>query len=130
MSLPVRGNIQVRVQEITPVKATLVTLEGHPLAGAVRFITEQRGDKVRFETQVYDRPASLPDWFMMKTIGDRLQAKTWESLVDRMVSESGGVAPDGVKHTEDDLDEDQADLIEGWIGDLVMERKRGMQRES
>jgi NADH dehydrogenase len=61
MSLPVRGNIQVRVQELTPVKATLVTLDGHPLAGAVRFLSEQRGDKVRFEAQVYDRPASIAD---------------------------------------------------------------------
>jgi len=124
MSLPVRGNIQVRVQEITPVKATLVTLEGHPLAGAVRFLAEQRGDKVRFETQVYDRPASLPDWFMMKTVGERLQAKTWEALVERMVEESGGAAPQGVQHTEDVLDENQADRIEDWIRDLVMERKR------
>jgi NADH dehydrogenase len=130
MSLPVRGNIQVRVQEVTPVKATLVTLEGHPLAGAVRFISEQRGDKVRFEAQVYDRPASLPDWFMMKTVGERLQAKTWEALVQRMVEESGGAAPDGVQQNEENLDEEQAELIDGWIRDLVLERKREKNRKS
>lgn len=125
MSLPIRGNIQVRVEEVTPVKATLVTLEGHPLAGAVRFLSEQRGDKVRFETQVYDRPASLPDWFVMKTVGESLQKRTWESLVERMVTESGGAAPQGVQHREDDLSLNQGDLIEDWIRDLVMERKRG-----
>ncbi len=124
MSLPIRGNIQVRVQEVTPVKATLVTLEGHPLAGAVRFLSEQRGDKIRFETQVYDRPASLPDWFVMKTVGEPLQTRTWESLVEKMVEESGGTAPQGIQHTEDGLDEHQADRIEDWIRDLVMERKR------
>jgi NADH dehydrogenase len=124
MSLPIRGNIQVRVQEVTPVKATLVTLEGHPLAGAVRFLSEQRGDKVRFETQVYDRPASLPDWFVMKTVGESLQQRTWESLVERMVEESGGSAPKGIEHTEEDLSEDQGIRIEDWIRDLVMERKR------
>jgi NADH dehydrogenase len=124
MSLPIRGNIQVRVQEVTPVKATLVTLEGHPLAGAVRFLSEQRGDKVRFETQVYDRPASLPDWFVMKTVGEPLQQRTWESLVERMVQESGGSAPNGIEHTEEDLSEDQGIRIEDWIRDLVMERKR------
>lgn len=128
MSLPIRGNIQVRVEEVTPIKATLVTLEGHPLAGAVRFLSEPRGDKVRFEVQVYDRPASLPDWFVMKTVGEPLQTRTWESLVDRMVEESGGTAPQGVQHTEDGLDEDQANLIEGWIRDLVMERKRNSKR--
>lgn len=130
MSLPVRGNIQVRVQEVTPIKATLVTLEGHPLAGAVRFLAEQRGDKVRFETQVYDRPASLPDWFAMKTVGQSLQQRTWESLVERMVEQSGGQAPRGVEHTEEGLDVAQAELIEDWIRDLVMERKRTSNHSS
>lgn len=124
MSLPLRGNIQVRVQEVTPVKATLVTLSGHPLAGAVRFLAEQRGDRVRFETQVYDRPASLSDWFAMKTVGESLQSRTWESLIERMVRESGGTAPDGIQQTEEDLDEQQAERIEDWLRDLVNERKR------
>jgi NADH dehydrogenase len=110
MSLPLRGNIQVRVQEITPVKATLVTLSGHPLAGAVRFLAEQRGDKVRFETQVYD--------------GESLQSRTWESLIERMIRESGGVAPKGIEQTDDDLDEQQAERVEDWLRDLVNERKR------
>jgi NADH dehydrogenase len=124
MSLPLRGNIQVRVQEVTPVKATLVTLAGHPLAGAVRFLAEQRGDKVRFETQVYDRPASLPDWFAMKTVGESLQSRTWEGLMERMIRESGGTAPKGIEQTEEDLDEQQAERIEDWLRDLVNERKR------
>lgn len=124
MSLPLRGNIQVRVQEVTPVKATLVTLAGHPLAGAVRFLAEQRGDKVRFETQVYDRPASLPDWFAMKAVGDSLQSRTWEGLIERMIRESGGAAPNGIEQREEDLDEKQAERIEDWLRDLVNERKR------
>jgi NADH dehydrogenase len=124
MSLPIRGNIQVRVQELTEMKATLCTLSGHPLAGAVRFLCEPRGDKVRFEVQVYDRPASIADWIAMRTIGDSMQARTWESLVERMVRESGGVAPDGISSSEETLDENQAELIEAWIRELVMERKR------
>ena len=124
MSLPLRGNIQVRVQELTPRKATLVTLAGHPLAGAVRFLAEQRGDTVRFETQVYDRPASLPDWFAMKTVGESLQSRTWESLVQKMIDESGGAAPSGIQQNEEDLDENQAERIEDWLRDLVNERKR------
>ena len=124
MSLPLRGNIQVRVQEVKPVKATLVTLAGHPLAGAVRFLAEQRGDKVRFETQVYDRPASLPDWFAMKAVGESLQSRTWEGLIQRMIRESGGTAPKGIEQNEEDLDEHQAERIEDWLRDLVNERKR------
>ncbi|MEO8193017.1 MAG: hypothetical protein ABI681_04140 [Gemmatimonadales bacterium] len=124
MSLPMRGNIQVKVEEITPRKATLVTLAGHPLAGAVRFLSEQRGRQVRFEAQIFDRPASLPDWLAMKTPGESLQPRTWEGLVERMVQETGGTAPDGIEQTEDCLDEHQADLIDDWLRDLLMERKR------
>ncbi len=124
MSLPVRGNVQVRVQELTERKATLVTLAGHPLAGAVRFLCEQRGDHVRFETQVYDRPANLVDWLAMKTVGESMQGLTWEGLIERMVTESGGTAAQGVEHEEETLNEPQAELIETWVKDLVMERKR------
>jgi NADH dehydrogenase len=125
MALPVRGNVQVRVEELTPTSATLVTLAGHPLAGAIRFLTEQRGDLVRFEVQVYDRPANLADWFAMRTIGDGVQATAWESLVLAMVQESGGAAVSTVQHEETYLDDHQADRIETWVNDLVMERKRG-----
>ena len=124
MSLPLRGNIQVRVQELTPVKATLVTLDGHPLAGAVRFLSEQRGDKVRFEAQIYDRPASIADWLVMKAGGEMVQSRTWEALVQKMIDESGGSAPSGVLEDDEDLDEQQAERIEDWIRDLVMERRR------
>lgn len=124
MSLPVRGNVQVRVQEVTPVKATLVTVQGHPLAGAVRFLAEQRGDQVRFETQVYDRPANIADWFAMKTLGDAMQTRTWESVVQRMIDESGGTAPAGIQQNDENLDDPQSELIEEWLRDLVMERRR------
>ena len=60
----------------------------------------------------------------MKTIGEPLQQRTWESLVERMVEESGGSAAKGIEHTEEDLSEDQGIRIEDWIRDLVMERKR------
>jgi uncharacterized protein YbjT (DUF2867 family) len=124
MSLPLRGNVQVRVQELTERKATLVTLSGHPLAGAVRFLSEQRGDRLRFETQVYDRPANIADWLAMKTLGERMQGLTWEGLVGQMVTESGGVAAQGIEQTDEELNDDQAELIEIWVKDLVAERRR------
>ncbi len=124
MSLPLRGNVQVRVQEVTANKATLVTLAGHPLAGCVRFLSETRGDQLRFEVQVYDRPANLADWFVMNTVGGGMQKRTWEGLVERMVSECGGAAAQGVQHEEETLDEAQAELIEEWLKDLVTERRR------
>ena len=49
LSLPLRGNMQVRVVEVDAGKITMLTLTGHPLAGAVRFLAEDRGPAVRFE---------------------------------------------------------------------------------
>lgn len=124
MSLPLRGNIQVRVEEDTPRRITLCTLEGHPLAGAVRFLAEERGDRVRFEVQVYDRPATLIDHLMMRPLGEMLQSTTWEQLVEGVVRTSGGRAADGVEHVEDVLDERQAELVDEWLRDLVMAQRR------
>ncbi len=129
MALPVRGNVQVRVEQLTPVQATLVTLSGHPLCGAVRFLCEQRGDLIRFEVQVYDRPANLADWLAMRVVGDQLQGQTWESVVQAMVAESGGTAVGAVRTAEEDLDEDQAERVEDWLKELIAERKRA-QRSS
>ena len=124
MSLPLRGNFHVRVEELTPCKATLVTLKGHPLAGAVRFLSEARGGHLRFEVQMFDRPASIPDWLAMRTVGRAVQGRTWKSLVEKMVDESGGAATNGIEEDEHDLDENKADLIDGWLRELILERKR------
>jgi hypothetical protein len=53
-----------------------------------------------------------------------MQARTWESLIERMIELSGGSAPAGIQQYDEDLDEQQAERIEDWLGDLVMERKR------
>lgn len=124
LSLPVLGHIQVRVAEIAPRVLTLVTLDGHPLAGAVRFLSEPRGDDVRFEIQMFDRAASVIDFVMMRTLGERLQDQSWREMLEKVVRASGGAAPAGVKHESENLDDDQATRIEDWLRDLVMDRKR------
>jgi NADH dehydrogenase len=129
MALPVRGNVQVRVEQMTPTSATLVTLAGHPLAGAIRFLSERRGDLLRFEVQVYDRPANLADWLAMRTVGEGVQASAWESLVLAMVDESAGTST-VVQHEEAYLDEDQAARVEAWVKELVAERKRAGHQAS
>ena len=124
MALPGRGNVQVRVEQLMPNSASLVTVAGHPLAGAIRFLAEQRGDLIRFEVQLFDRPANLVDWLMMRAVGDDLQARTWESLVQAMVEESGGAADTPVQHEETYLDENRAERVEAWVKELIVERKR------
>jgi NADH dehydrogenase len=124
MALPLRGNVQVRVEQLTSNEATLVTLAGHPLAGAIRFLSEQRADLIRFQIQVYDRPANLADWVVMRTVGEGMQARSWEGLLQAMVEESGGAAIGPIQHKEESLDDEKAELVEKWVKDVVVARKR------
>jgi NADH dehydrogenase len=130
MSLPARGTVQVRVEEINERRMTLCTLEGHALAGAVRFLTEQRGDAVRFQIEVYDRPASMIDWVMMHPVGDSVQSRTWEETVERVVVASNGLAVNGVEKDEAVLDPEKAEEIEEWVDFLVADRKRAEREGS
>ena len=123
MSLPIRGHCQVRVEEVAERELTLATLEGHPISGAIRFLTEQRGDDVRFEIQLVDRAASLPDLVMMGAAGGAMQDATWVAVAEAMVVESGGVARGGVQRETVALDDAQARRIETWIKDLIVERR-------
>jgi nucleoside-diphosphate-sugar epimerase len=127
MALPVRGNVQVRVEKLTSNEAVLVTVAGHPLAGAIRFLSEQISDRIRFQVQIYDRPANLADWVVMRTVGEGIQASSWEELLEAIVPESGGAAVSPIKHEEESLTEDRALLVEAWLKDLITERKRGSQ---
>jgi uncharacterized protein YbjT (DUF2867 family) len=124
MALPLRGNVQVRVEELTANQATLITLSGHPLAGAIRFISEQYSDVIRFQVQIYDRPANLADWLMMRTVGEGVQAYAWERLLEAVVRESAGTSASPVRHEEDYLDEKECERVEGWVKEIVIARKR------
>lgn len=124
LALPMRGHIQVRVAESNERSITLVTLAGHPLSGAVRFLSEARGDDLRFEIQAFDRAASVIDYVFMRAVGERLQDASWREMADNVARASGGAAPAGVQQETESLDEAQAEHIEDWLRDLVMARKR------
>jgi NADH dehydrogenase len=124
LSLPMRGHVQVRVAELDRTHATLLTLEGHPLAGAVRFRCDRAGGAVRFQVEVYDRPANVIDLVAMRTLGDRLQNHTWEQVVEGMVERSGGSAPAGIQESSESLSEDEAREIERWLAEVTLRRKR------
>jgi hypothetical protein len=124
MALPLRGNIQVRVEEADNRVITLATLEGHPLAGAVRFSFEDVEDAVRFTINVADRPATRLDYVSMLLGGNLAQRSAWIRTAERVVEASGGTAPDGVKHVVTNLDDDDAESVEEWLQDLINRRKR------
>ena len=124
LSLPIRGHVQVRVAELSETSTTLLTVQGHPLAGAVRFTCAEEGEAATFAVDVYDRAASMIDLLAMRTIGDRLQSHTWETVVERMVERSGGSAPGGVQHELRDLDDAEARAVETWLDEVTMRLKR------
>jgi NADH dehydrogenase len=124
IALPLRGNVQIRIVELEARRMTVCTVAGHPLAGAVRFLSEARGPHVRFEVQVYDRAANVADWLVMNPIGARLQNATWRETVERVVKESGGRATGGVEHEFATLDEEQAREVNEWLERLVVAQRQ------
>ena len=125
LGVPLRGHVQVRVQESTPRAITAATVEGHFFAGVIRFLSDEpRPGVVRFEVRTYNRAADLVDRIAMRTVGKAAQFATWQAFVEEVVRRSGGTAPDGV-HAEDVAmpEEDAAD-VERWVEDLVRERQR------
>jgi NADH dehydrogenase len=123
LELPLRGHVQVRVAEVDERRFTLMTLEGHPLAGAVRMQTEPVQGAVRFEVQVYDRAASIPDLVIMRTLGDTLQDRAWTQLVENVALVASG-RPAEVRRSAESLSESEAALVQRWAEELVLLRKQ------
>ncbi len=127
-NIPMRGNIQVRVEECTVDRVTFATVEGHPLAGIVTFRTEQFRGGARFLVEIHARASNIFDWLAMRTVGRVMQDSNWEDVVQNMVNVSGGEAPDGVESDIETLDDEQAAVIETWIEGLITARKREEHR--
>lgn len=123
LNIPMRGNVQVRVEVVEPTRIVLGTLEGHPLAGVVEFLTSESGGAVRFTVDVLARASNVLDWIGMKTIGRPAQNANWRNVVQRIIDASGGTS-DGVHEEKMRLDEDERDVAEKGIKALVQERKR------
>ena len=138
MALPLRGNVQVRVAELGGTAMTLQTVEGHPLAGAVRFAFADVDGAAgpggarpfRFEVEVFDRAADPFDWIAMTLVGGRMQQANWEQIVETVVDESGGRAAGGVERAEGTLEGEAAERVERWLGGLAMARKRASNAEA
>lgn len=122
-AVPLRGNIQIRVEEVTPTEVTFATLRGHPLAGVVRFAAHPSGDAVRFVVSVFARAATVFDWVAMSTVGSFAQNSNWRTVVERVVELSAGTA-NGVQSKSEIVSGKESEQIEDWIADLVAGRKR------
>ena len=123
LEIPVRGEIQVRVAEVMDRRLTLLTVAGHPISGAVRFLAEPHDAAVRFEIQVYDRAATVVDLIMMRTVGEWVQRNAWLSTVQRVARAAGGSASD-VQSSVDELDDRELELVDEWASTLSAQLSR------
>lgn len=119
-----RGNVQVRLDERTPTRATFVTLESHPLAGVMQLEAEARPDCVRFAVHTASQPANVIDWLTMRTIGETMQNVNWRGVVRRVVKLSGGTAPEGVLRKTDTLGENETRQLREWVDQIVQREQR------
>ncbi|HSJ07753.1 MAG TPA: NAD-dependent epimerase/dehydratase family protein [Longimicrobiales bacterium] len=124
LDLPARGHVQVRVEDASPESVTLATLEGHPLAGIVRFSFDDMDDTVRFTINVVERPASRIDQVAMALGGSAAQKRTWIATAEAVCKRTGGHAPDGVAEESWSLGDDEAEPLEDWAVELVRRRER------
>jgi len=123
LEIPLRGHVQVRVAEVAERCATLLTVAGHPIAGAVRFVVESRGDAVRFEIQVFDRAASMFDQFLMRAAGEWLQRAAWIALAGNVARAAQGRASE-VQTSEEELDAHEMDVVNRWVTELDVQLSR------
>lgn len=122
--LPVRGNIQIRVERAEATHVVFATVEGHPIAGIVEFRTQDLdGGRVRFAIEVSARAANVFDVVALRTAGDPAQSANWRTVVQRMIDASGGTS-DGVRQEAHPLDERDAAQIEKKVRSLIQSRKR------
>ncbi len=125
IDLPVRGQCQVRVAEVTPRSLTLLTVSGHPIAGAVRLGVDPHGTSgaLRFEIHVFDRAGSFVDQVLMQVGGDVLQRASWVELARHVAALAGGQASDvGTDSTE--LTGVDARRVEAWATALAAQLSR------
>ncbi|HYC57808.1 MAG TPA: DUF1990 family protein, partial [Candidatus Binatia bacterium] len=126
--IPIRGTVQMRVEECSSLEVTLATLRGHPIAGVVRFRAADQGSrKIRFEVTVYSQAANIADWVML-TAGAPAQNANWSTVVERVIQLSGGSAPNGVQTDMASLNDEEAMQAESWIREVILGRKQAENR--
>lgn len=120
LAIPLRGHVQVRVEELSPHAITLATVDGHFLAGLIRFMA--RGlpeDRLRFEIRSYTRPRHLVDQVAMLAGGKLAQRALWVSVCREVARRAGGEIVDGPRWEETRLDAAATEAVERWSEDLV-----------
>lgn len=128
--IPMRGNIQVRVESTEATRVVLATLVGHPLAGTVEFTTSDLPNGLRFAIDTYTRSANTLDLVALKSVGAPMQDSNWKQVVQRVIDASGGTSSAGVQNTAESLDDEAAHRVEARRKQMVQKRKRDEAEEA
>jgi nucleoside-diphosphate-sugar epimerase len=129
LKLPLRGNIQVRVTETSARSILLATVQGHPLAGAVRFRFDEQAGLLRFMIDIWDRAATVADWIGLRIGGAALQNNAWRQVLEGVVELSGGQPGAGPGHASTTLDEVEARETEEWLKGILARLERREREE-
>jgi nucleoside-diphosphate-sugar epimerase len=124
VTLPGRGDIQVRLEEKTKTAATFATLEGHPLSGLLKVSAEAVGSFIRFQLRICARASNIIDWVSFQTMGNFYQNQNWRMAVRRAVELSGGSAPKGIQKESRTLSPVEARQFEKSVEAMVRRRQR------
>ena len=124
MTLPMRGQVQVRLDDVQARSITFVTLAGHPLAGAIQFSASGSREQLQLEVTSWTRGANLVDLAAMRVLGWLGQEHTWRNVLARLVKEVGGRKAGRIHSAHRFLSESEARGIERWLDELVTARKR------
>ena len=123
IDLPLRGQCQVRIGEVTTRSITLLTVAGHPIAGAVRLGVEAHNGGLRFEIHVFDRAGSVVDQLLMRAGGEWLQHASWVELAQNVAKIAGESAGDVGSDTTA-LEGEDAKRVEAWATALAAQLSR------
>ena len=135
LSLPFRGNVQIRIVEVTDTELTLVTVAGHPLAGSNTFrFAGTPGVDLRFEVETCDRSATLLDELAMVPFGGFMKRFTWTTVVEETARMAGALPPVEIQTEEHPLagEEEKAAMadLEKRVGSLARQDERELQEEA
>jgi hypothetical protein len=123
LGLPGRGHVQVRVEEVSDHHVVLATLQGHVLAGVVRFCVQEERKAIRFEIITCDAAANAFDWLTLTLGGARVQDANWMTLIRNVAALAGG-RPEPIASDIRTLGPAEAYRADRWIRSMIDGRRQ------